>query len=107
QDPTVATGAGHHSVINVPGSGQWYIVYHRRPLGETDRNHRVVSIDELHFDDRGFILPVQITKEGVTADVGSGIALGVGASGPSPSPKPRLGAESQALLQFFVGDLET
>jgi beta-xylosidase len=67
QDSTVATGAGHHSVMQ-GSSGKWYIVYHRRPLGETDRNHRVVSIDELHFDDKGFILPVKITKEGVAAD---------------------------------------
>jgi beta-xylosidase len=67
QDSTVATGAGHHSVLHSP-SGKWYIVYHRRPLGETDRNHRVVSIDELRFDERGFMLPVKITKEGVTAD---------------------------------------
>lgn len=29
---------------------------------------RVVSIDALRFDDRGFILPVKITEEGVGAD---------------------------------------
>ena len=68
QDSTVATGAGHHSVLHAPGSPNWYIVYHRRPLGETDANHRVVSIDELHFDARGMILPVIITKAGVPAD---------------------------------------
>jgi beta-xylosidase len=67
QDSTVATGAGHHSVLQSP-SGRWYIVYHRRPLGETDRNHRVVSIDELLFDERGFIRPVRITHDGVEAD---------------------------------------
>lgn len=68
QDPTVATGAGHHSVLRSPASGKSYIVYHRRPLGETDRNYRVVSIDALRFDDAGRILPVVITKEGVPAD---------------------------------------
>ena len=68
QDPAVATGAGHHSVVQGPRSGKWYIVYHRRPLGETDRNHRVVCIDELRFDEKGFILPVVITKEGVASD---------------------------------------
>jgi len=68
QDSSVATGAGHHSVLHSPASDKWYIVYHRRPLGETDRNHRVVSIDELHFDERGFIRPVKITTEGVAAD---------------------------------------
>ncbi len=68
QDSTVATGAGHHSVLHAPGSQKWYIVYHRRPLGETDRNHRVVSIDEMRFDARGMIEPVVITKTGVAAD---------------------------------------
>jgi beta-xylosidase len=68
QDSTVATGAGHHSVLRAPASGKYYIVYHRRPLGETDRNHRAVSIDELQFDERGLIKPVIITKTGVAAD---------------------------------------
>jgi beta-xylosidase len=68
QDSTVATGAGHHSVLQAPGSKRWYIVYHRRPLGETDRDHRVVSIDELHFDANGRIRPVRITHDGVAAD---------------------------------------
>lgn len=67
QDPNVATGAGHHSVLHAP-SGKWYIVYHRRPLGETDRNHRVVCIDEMRFDASGAIQPVVITMDGVPAD---------------------------------------
>ena len=45
----------------------WYIVYHRRPLGDTDRNHRVVCIDEMRFDADGRILPVTITTTGVEA----------------------------------------
>ena len=68
QDPSVATGAGHHSILRAPRSGNWYIVYHRRPLGEKDRNSRVVCIDELKFDEKGAILPVVITKEGVARD---------------------------------------
>ncbi len=67
QDPEVATGAGHHSVIPVPGSDTWYIVYHRRPLGRTSPHHRVVCIDEMHFDADGTIRPVKITFEGVRA----------------------------------------
>lgn len=65
QDPKVATGAGHHSVIQVPGKDQWYIVYHRRPLTETDGNHRETCIDKMEFDGKGLIKPVQITFEGV------------------------------------------
>jgi len=65
QDPLVATGAGHHGIINAPGSDTCYIGYHRRPLGETDGNHRVVCIDRMYFDEEGLIQPVKITFEGV------------------------------------------
>ncbi|MCK8494139.1 glycoside hydrolase family 43 protein [Spirosoma sp. RP8] len=67
QDPAVATGAGHHSVIQVPGKDEWYIVYHRRPLTETDGNHRETCIDRLYFDEKGAIKPVKITVAGVDA----------------------------------------
>lgn len=65
QDAAIATGAGHHSVLNIPGTDEWYIVYHRRPLGETDGNHRVVCIDRMLFNNAGGIEPVKITNEGV------------------------------------------
>lgn len=65
QDPEVATGAGHHSVIHVPNTDDWYIVYHRRPLGEPGANHRVTCIDRMTFDAKGFIQPVKMTHEGV------------------------------------------
>jgi beta-xylosidase len=68
QDPAVATGAGHHSVIQVPGTDRWYIVYHRRPLTETDGNHRETCIDSMYFDEQGMIKPVKITVEGVKAE---------------------------------------
>ena len=69
QDPTVATGAGHHSILHVPNSSNWYIVYHRRPLTEKDANHRVTSIDKMTFDKNGLINPVKITNEGVKMDI--------------------------------------
>jgi beta-xylosidase len=65
QDPKVATGAGHHSVIKLPNQDIYCIVYHRRPLGETDGNHRVTCIDRMEFDQQGFIKPVRISFEGV------------------------------------------
>lgn len=68
QDPKVATGAGHHSIIHEPRQDKWYIVYHRRPLTETDGNSRVTCIDELHFDKDGFIKPVVVTFKGVEAN---------------------------------------
>ena len=65
QDPNIATGAGHHSVIQLPGKDAYYIVYHRRPLSERDGNHRVVCIDRMEFDEQGFIQPVKITFQGI------------------------------------------
>ncbi|GAB3959973.1 hypothetical protein GCM10028805_57060 [Spirosoma harenae] len=67
QDPTVARGAGHHSVIQLPGTDDWYIIYHRRPLTETDGNHRETCIDRMYFDEKGGIAPVKITVDGVKA----------------------------------------
>jgi len=65
QDRSIATGAGHHSVISIPGKDKYFIVYHRRPLTETDGNSRETCIDEMNFDKNGLILPVRITNEGV------------------------------------------
>jgi len=65
QDSAVATSAGHHSLIHKKADDSWYIVYHRRPLGETHANHRATCIDRMYFDEAGFIKPVQMTFEGV------------------------------------------
>ena len=67
QDGTLANGAGHNSVLNVPGTDEWYIVYHRRPLTEKDGNSRMTCIERMVFDQDGKILPVVMTTEGVDA----------------------------------------
>jgi len=64
-DPAIGTGAGHNSVIHEPKSDKYYMVYHRHPLGDTVGNHRITCIDEIHFDEKGFIKPVVMTIEGV------------------------------------------
>ena len=56
---------GHHSVIQVPGKDEYYIIYHRRPLDRTGGSERQVCIDKLEFDEKGFIKPVKMTFEGV------------------------------------------
>ncbi|MFJ8136525.1 family 43 glycosylhydrolase [Streptomyces sp. NPDC096013] len=65
-------GTGHHSVVNVPGSDDWYVVYHRfalngpgRPGG--DGTHRETTIDRLRFAADGTILPVVPTLGSVGA----------------------------------------
>ncbi|MDR0537979.1 MAG: glycoside hydrolase family 43 protein [Tannerellaceae bacterium] len=64
QDTTIATGAGHHSLIRL-SEDEYYIIYHRRPKGETHANHRETCIERLYFDADGKIKPVAITVEGV------------------------------------------
>ena len=65
QDDRVARGAGHHSIVNIPATDDWYIAYHRRPLDETDGNHRQLAIEHLYFNGDGTIRPVVMTQAGV------------------------------------------
>ena len=69
QDTKIATGAGHHSIIHNKDSDDYYMVYHRRPLDETDRNSRETCIDLMEFNDDGTIKQVVITNEGVKANL--------------------------------------
>jgi len=63
QNAAIGTGSGHNTVVNVPGSDDWYIFYHRHPLGESDGNHRVLAYDRMRFAADGKILPVEMTTQ--------------------------------------------
>ncbi|WP_378106081.1 family 43 glycosylhydrolase [Chryseobacterium sp. sg2396] len=62
---------GHNSVIQVPRTDEWYIVYHRFnvpdgiTMGDAAGYNREVCIDRLRFDDRGFIIPIIPTLQGI------------------------------------------
>ncbi|WP_327730320.1 family 43 glycosylhydrolase [Streptomyces sp. NBC_00487] len=63
-------GTGHHSVVNVPGTDDWYMVYHRfalngpgRPGG--DGTHRETTVDRMEFAADGTIRPVVPTLESI------------------------------------------
>jgi len=64
-DSSIATGAGHHSVLNYPDTNDWYIFYHRRPIPNESPNHRVVCVDRMFFNADGTIEPIKMTFEGV------------------------------------------
>lgn len=64
QDDQIARGAVHHSVLQVPGENEYYIVYHRRPLNETHPNHRETCIYRMEFDNNGRKLAVKMTIKG-------------------------------------------
>lgn len=62
QDPKVAVATGHNSVLNLPGTDDWYIVYHRRARKEKNVNNRVLAYDRMYFNEDGTIQPVKILK---------------------------------------------
>ncbi|KAI2606668.1 carbohydrate-binding module family 66 protein [Hypoxylon sp. NC1633] len=68
QDTAVAKGSGHNGVIHVPDTDIYYIVYHRRPLSETDGNHRVLAYDRMYFNDDGTIAQVKMLVKDNFAD---------------------------------------
>ncbi|KAI0194562.1 glycosyl hydrolase [Astrocystis sublimbata] len=68
QDPAVAKGSGHNGVIHIPNTDIWYLIYHRRPLSESDGNHRVVAYDRMYFNDDGTIAPIKMLVKDNFAD---------------------------------------
>ncbi|MEU5892247.1 family 43 glycosylhydrolase [Streptomyces sp. NPDC047461] len=58
-------GPGHHSVVHVPNTDDWYIVYHRFAIPGGDGMHRETTIDTMEFDADGLIKKVVPTLEGI------------------------------------------
>ncbi|MGX1273948.1 GH43 family beta-xylosidase [Streptomyces phaeoluteigriseus] len=58
-------GPGHHSVVQVPHSDDWYIAYHRFALPGGDGTHRETTVDRLEFDADGLIEKVVPTLTSV------------------------------------------
>jgi hypothetical protein len=68
QDPSLQIfGTGHNSVLNIPGTDKWYMVYHRftRPegikMGLSGGYNREICIDPMSFNPDGTIVPVHPT----------------------------------------------
>ncbi|WP_316765804.1 family 43 glycosylhydrolase [Pedobacter frigiditerrae] len=56
----VVKGAGHHSIVQVPGKDEFYIAYHRFKIPGGNGYNRETAISPLRFDDKGNILPVDV-----------------------------------------------
>lgn len=69
QDPANAIyGTAHNSVLRIPGTDDWYIVYHRinpNYISNNPGTHREVCIDRMHFNPDGTIKPVVPTNKGI------------------------------------------
>ena len=62
-------GTGHNSVIQIPGTDEWYIVYHRinrNYLNDGPGVHREVCIDRMEFNPDGTIKRVIPTEKGIS-----------------------------------------
>lgn len=66
QDPEKGIyGPAHNSIVQVPGTDQWFVVYHRinrNYLKDSPGIHREVCIDRLEFNDNGSIRPIVPTR---------------------------------------------
>ncbi|MFD3504353.1 family 43 glycosylhydrolase [Streptomyces sp. NPDC058676] len=58
-------GPGHHSVVHVPNTDDWYIAYHRFAIPGGDGTHRETTIDKLEFDADGLIKKVVPTLSSI------------------------------------------
>ncbi|MCP2245910.1 family 43 glycosylhydrolase [Lentzea aerocolonigenes] len=66
KDPKLGVlGTGHSSMLRVPGTDDWYLVYHRFAIPGGDGTHRETTIDRMRFNRDGTIAPVVPTLESV------------------------------------------
>ncbi|RMZ68180.1 glycosyl hydrolase family 43 [Pyrenophora seminiperda CCB06] len=59
---------GHSSIVNVPGTDDWYIAYHRFRIPGGDGQHRETTVDRVYFDGEGFMKMVVPTLGSVGAE---------------------------------------
>ena len=74
-----AIGPGHHGIVQIPGTDEYWCVYHKHP-GDADRR---VAIDRLTFNEDGTIAPILPTLEGPPARP---VALGLRLAETGPFP---------------------
>ncbi|WP_448003084.1 family 43 glycosylhydrolase [Agromyces bauzanensis] len=58
-------GTGHSSIVNVPGTDDWYIAYHRFAMPDGNGTNRETTIDRLVFGADGLMQTVTPTLESV------------------------------------------
>jgi beta-xylosidase len=59
----VVKGAGHHSVVQIPGKDEWYIAYHRFKIPGGDGYNRETCLSPMRFDASGNIMPVDVFEK--------------------------------------------
>jgi Glycosyl hydrolases family 43/Concanavalin A-like lectin/glucanases superfamily len=104
-------GTGHSSILQVPGTDDWYIAYHRFAIPGGDGFHRETTIDRLHFDAAGAITPVIPTLEGIEPLAYTGVQprasvskAGTGGWYGSGAKLTLSDGAGNAKIQYAIGD---
>jgi beta-xylosidase len=74
-------GAGHHSVVQIPGGDDWVIAYHRFRVPDGNGYNRETCLSPLKYAQDGSILPVDVYA--------SARLVGAGATTAPPAPGQR------------------
>ncbi len=61
-DERIATGPGHNGYINIEGTDEYLMVYHRHPLGTVEAGNRLLCIDRMNIGG-GRIEPILMTSQ--------------------------------------------
>ncbi|MGW6908678.1 family 43 glycosylhydrolase [Streptomyces sp. NPDC054940] len=100
-------GPGHHSVVHVPKTDEWYIAYHRFAIPGGDGTHRETTLDKLEFDADGLLKKVVPTLTGIDPIVNRTPAI-TSATGPeSPVPAGHRTTVTAEFRDADVGDTHT
>ncbi|MBS1906442.1 MAG: family 43 glycosylhydrolase [Actinobacteria bacterium] len=67
-------GTGHSSIINVPGTDDWYIAYHRFAIPDGEGQHRETTIDRVPIGADGLFQTITPTLTGVAPQTIAGAA---------------------------------
>ncbi|NUT24635.1 MAG: family 43 glycosylhydrolase [Streptomyces sp.] len=100
-------GPGHHSVVYVPKTDEWYIAYHRFAIPGGDGTHRETTVDKLEFDSDGLLKKVVPTLTGIDPIVNRSPAI---ASATGPTAPVAAGHRATVTAEFRdadVGDTHT
>lgn len=58
----LAEGPGHHGYFYKKATDEWFIVYHRRRIGDTEPGNRMLCIDRMEISN-GIIAPIIMTTQ--------------------------------------------
>lgn len=77
-------GAGHHSIVRIPGRDEWVIAYHRFRVPDGNGYNRETCLSPLRFAQDGSIVPVDVFASARLSGAGEASAQPPLAPGPAP-----------------------